>query len=209
MRFCLMDPRPFSWDRLIWMNRQWKGIVFVDFQNEKPPRFILDLIEELQREKIAESIAPCQTFSKSFMMISPATKRKDMVLLLRPLSQEAMSLLEKWRNNQGEQVVMVLSDYVKQYAAEFTGIDKSVKSKDDSAGKSEQKKDDSTKKSKKERRKKNHPSETSEKTNSNDDTVNETPPDETATTDDGTEKPDDGSEVSNESDVADEAGEDQ
>ena len=192
-----MDPRPFTWDRLIWMNRQWKGIVFVDFQNEKPPRFLLDLVEELQREKIAESIAPCQTFSKSFMMISPATKRKDLVLLLRPLNEDSMSLLEQWRNNQGEQVVMILSDYVKQYAAEFTGIEKSVKSKDDSAGKSEQRKDDSTQKSKKERRKKNHPSEPSKEIS--DGAVNETPPDETATTDDGVEKPDDdGADVSDE-----------
>gem|GEM_PF-2394317 len=209
MRFCLMAPRPFSWDRLIWMNRQWKGIVFRNFQNEKPPRFILDLVEELQREKIAESDAPCQTFAKSFMMIRPASKLKDLVLLLRPMNEETMSRLEQWRNNQDERIVIILSDYVKEYAAEFTGIEKSVKSKDDSAGKSEQKKDDSTKKSKKERRKKNHPSETSETANSNDDAVIETPQDETATTDDGTEKSDDGAEVSNESDVADEAGEDQ
>ena len=126
MRFCLMDPRPFSWDRLIWMNRQWKGIVFVDFRDEKAPRFILDLVEELQREKIADSTAPCQTFAKSFMMVSPATKRKDLVLLLRPLNEESLSRLEEWRNNQEEQVVMVLSDYVKQYAAEFTGIGEPV-----------------------------------------------------------------------------------
>ena len=97
MRFCIMAPRPFSWDRLIWMNRQWKGIVFVDFRAEKPPRFILDLVEELQREKIAESDAPCQTFAKSFLMISPATKRKDLVLLLRELNEDCLSRLEKWR----------------------------------------------------------------------------------------------------------------
>ena len=208
MRFCLLDPRFLSWDRLIWMNRQWKGIVFRNFQNEKPPRFILDLVEELQREKIAESDAPCQTFAKSFMMISPASKRRDMVLLLRELEEENMSRLEQWRNNQGEQI-MVLSDYVKEYAAEFTGIDKSVKSKDDSAGKFEQKKDDSAKKSKKERRNKhNHPSESSEKTNSDGDAENETVPDEAAP-DGSIEKTDDGAEVSNEADLSDEAGESQ
>ena len=143
------------------------------------------------------------------MMISPATKRKDLVLLLRPMNQETMSLLEKWRNNQSEQVVMILSDYVKQYVAEFTGIDKSVKSTNDSAGKSEPKKDDSTKKSKKERRKQKSPSESSEKTNSEDGTVNEKSPEETAASDDGTEKTDDGAEVSDETDVSNETPEDQ
>jgi hypothetical protein len=83
------------------MNRQWKGIVFIDFRDENAPHFILSLIEELQREKIAESIAPCQTFAKSFMMVSPATGRRDLVLLMRPLDDEPMNRLETWRNNQG------------------------------------------------------------------------------------------------------------
>jgi hypothetical protein len=108
------------------MNRQWKGIVFMDFRDESAPHFILNLIEELQREKIVESIAPCQTFAKSFMMFSPATGRKDLVLLLRSLSEESMERLETWRNNQGEQTVMILSDYVKQYSPEFTGIGQQV-----------------------------------------------------------------------------------
>jgi hypothetical protein len=109
------------------MNRQWKGIVFLDFRDENAPHFILNLIEELQREKVAESIAPCQTFAKSFMMISPATGRRDLVLLLRPLNTEAMNRFESWRNNQGEQVVMILPEYVKQYATEFTGIGQPLK----------------------------------------------------------------------------------
>ena len=191
MRFCLMDPRPFSWDRLIWMNRQWKGIVFVDFREENAPRFILDLIEELQREKIAESIAPCQTFAKSFMMISPAKKRNDLVLLLRPLNEEALSRLEQWRNNQGEQVVMILSDYVKQYAAEFTGIGQPVEAAKDTGGKAEQKQKDSPRKSKKDRRKDKRPSE-----EANSDTGSKATPDENAT-DDSAEVSNDGSEASN------------
>jgi hypothetical protein len=139
------------------MNRQWKGIVFMDFRNESAPHFILDLIEELQREKIAESIAPCQTFAKSFMMISPATRRKDLVLLLRPLTEEAIARLEKWRNNQGEQMVMVLSEYVKQYAAEFTGIGQPARI-NSSDKEIEQKVDNPPQKPKKDRRKRNRSS---------------------------------------------------
>jgi hypothetical protein len=134
------------------MNRQWKGIVFMDFRDENAPHFILNLIEELQREKIAEIIAPCQTFAKSFMMISPATGRKDLVLLLRPLSEEAMNRLEHWRNNQGEQVVMLLSEYVKQYPAEFTGIGQPVKA-NDTDREIEQKHDNPPRKPKKDHRK--------------------------------------------------------
>jgi hypothetical protein len=55
-------------------------------------------------------------------MMSPATGRKDLVLLLRPLTEEVMTRLEKWRNSQGEQEVMILSEYVAQYSAEFMGI---------------------------------------------------------------------------------------
>ena len=183
MRFCLMDPRPFSWDRLIWMNRQWKGIVIVDFREEKAPHFILNLVEELQREKIADSIAPCQTFSKSFMMVSPATKRKDLVLLLRPLNEENLSRLEQWMNNQGEQVVMILSNYVKQYAAEFTGIGQPIEASVDSGGKVEQKHKDSPRKSKNDRRKGKQPSEPSEEVNS--EVGNEAAPKDETATDDG------------------------
>jgi hypothetical protein len=136
------------------MNRQWKGIVFIDFREENAPHFILSLIEELQREKIAESIAPCQTFSKSFMMVSPATGRKDLVLLLRPLDEAPMTRLENWRNNQEEQVVMILSEYVKQYSPEFTGIGQTMKA-DDSGKEIDQKDDTPPKKSKKDRRKRN------------------------------------------------------
>jgi hypothetical protein len=139
------------------MNRQWKGIVFMDFRDENAPHFILSLIEELQREKIAESIAPCQTFAKSFMMISPATGRKDLVLLLRPLTEEAMDRLETWRNNQGEQMVMILSEYVKQYSAEFTGIGQLGKA-DGSEMKNEQKIDNPPQKPKKDRKKRNRSS---------------------------------------------------
>jgi hypothetical protein len=142
------------------MNRQWKGIVFIDFREENAPHFILDLIEELQREKIAESIAPCQTFAKSFMMVSPATGRKDLTLLLRPLSEDSMNRLENWRNNQGEQVVMVLSEYVTQYTAEFTGIVQPAKTNDPDRA-IEQKSDDPPRKSKKNRRKKDKSAETS------------------------------------------------
>ena len=158
MRFCLMDPRPFTWDRLVWMHRQWKGIVFLDFRDGSAPRFILDLIEELQREGIAESIAPCQTFAKSFMMVSPATKRKDLVLLLRPLDEERVSRLENWRNNQGERVILLLSDYVLQYAAEFTGIDQSAEANDPARKVEQRQHDDSPQKSKKDRRKRSRPS---------------------------------------------------
>jgi hypothetical protein len=135
------------------MNRQWKGIVFMDFRDENAPHFILNLIEELQREKIAESIAPCQTFAKSFMMISPATGRKDLVLLLRPLSDESMNRLENWRHNQGEQVVMVLSEYVPQYAPEFTGIGQLPKPNNSDDSENEQMSDRPSRKSKRSRRK--------------------------------------------------------
>ena len=195
MRFCLMDPRPFSWDRLIWMNRQWKGVVFVDFRDEKAPNFILNLTEELQREGIAESIAPCQTFAKSFMMVSPATKRKDLVLLLRPMDEDIMSRLEQWRtNNQGEQVIMLLSEYVKQYWAEFTGIGQPAKANEsnDSGGKAEEK-DTSKKKSKKDRRKSNQPAATPEPSEPSDevnnDAGNEPIPEESTTTNEGSEVP--------------------
>jgi hypothetical protein len=141
------------------MNRQWKGIVFKDFREENAPHFILNLIEELQREKIAESIAPCQTFGKSFMMISPATGRRDLVLLLRQLTEEAMNRLETWRNNQGEQVVMILSEYVKQHASEFTGVGQPVRVNDPDNKKVDQKEDNPPKKSKKDRRKRGRSSE--------------------------------------------------
>jgi hypothetical protein len=175
------------------MNRQWKGIVFVDFREENAPHFILDLIEELQREKIAESIAPCQTFAKSFLMVSPATKRKDLVLLLRPLNEENVSLLEQWRNNQGEQVVMNLSDYVKQYGGEFTGIGQSGESTNDSGDKSEKTDDkDKSKKSKKERKKRNSDNPSEDKVNDetgNETVPDETPPEENAIVNDGSEIP--------------------
>jgi hypothetical protein len=129
----------------------------MDFRDENAPHFILSLIEELQREKIAESIAPCQTFAKSFMMISPATGRNDLVLLLRPLTEDAMTRLETWRNNQGEQMVMVLSEYVKQYSTEFTGIGRPLKA-DGSDKKVEQKIDGPSPKPKKDRRKRNRSS---------------------------------------------------
>jgi hypothetical protein len=148
------------------MNRQWKGIVFIDFREENAPHFILDLIEELQREKIAESIAPCQTFAKSFMMVSPATGRRDLTLLLRPLSEDSMNRLENWRNNQGEQVVMVLSEYVTQYAPEFTGIGQLPKPNDPDA-ESEQKSDKPSRKSKKSRRKGKQSSEQADSTMEN------------------------------------------
>jgi len=200
MRFCLMDPRPFTWDRLVWMNRQWKGIVFMDFHEENAPHFILNLIEELQNEKISDSIAPCQTFSKSFMMISPATKRKDLVLLLRPLKEENMSRLEHWRNNQGEQIVMTLSDYVNQYVTEFTGIGQSVEVNDsksnDSVNKpSEQKSGNKrSQKSKKGNKKRNNdiPSESPEEVNI--DTGNETMTEEENATGDDLEVSDEGKE---------------
>jgi hypothetical protein len=140
------------------MNRQWKGIVFMDFRDENAPHFILNLIEELQRENIVESIAPCQTFAKSFMMFSPASGRRDLVLLLRPLDEKAMAHLEIWRKNQGEQTVMILSEYVKQYTAEFTGIAQPVKT-NDSDKKIEQKEDNPPQKGKKGRKKRNRPSE--------------------------------------------------
>jgi hypothetical protein len=147
------------------MNRQWKGIVFLDFRDENAPHFILNLIEELQREKVAESIAPCQTFAKSFMMISPATGRKDLVFLLRPLSEGAMNRLESWRNNQGEQIVMILPEYVKQYSAEFTGIGQSLKA-DDSDKKIEPTNDNPLPKPKKEHRKRKQPSKQTGQTDS-------------------------------------------
>ena len=188
MRFCLMDPRPFTWDRLVWMNRQWQGITFLDFQDESPPRFIINLVEELQREGIAESIAPCQTFAKSFMMVSPATKRRDLVLLLRPLNEECMSRLEQWRNNRGEQIIMPLPDYIKQYAAEFTGIGQSAEASDPDK-KVEQVQGGSPKKYKKDRRKQKRPSEPSEEANS-DNTGNEADPEEAVNADDSSEASD-------------------
>jgi len=39
-----------------------------------------------------------------------------------PIAEDSISRLEQWRaNNQGEQVIMILSEYVKQYGPEFTG----------------------------------------------------------------------------------------
>jgi hypothetical protein len=170
------------------MNRQWKGIVFTDFREENAPHFILNLIEEFQREKIAESIAPCQTFAKSFMMISPATGRKDLALLLRPLGEEAMNRLEHWRNNQGEQVVMILSEYVKQYATEFTGISQPLKA-NDADREIEQKHDNPPQKTKKDHRKRNR---SSKQADSN--TGNESAP-ETSVVEDGLEAPSDEAEI--------------
>jgi hypothetical protein len=164
------------------MNRQWKGIVFMDFREEKAPHFILSLIEELHRENIAESIAPCQTFAKSFMMVSPATKRKDLVLLLREFNEEQMNRLETWRNNQGEQVVMILSEYVKQYASEFTGIGQ-PSTTSDSDRETDQKGDGLPRKPKKGRRKRNRPSEEVE-----DNTENK-PESETSAIDGGIDSP--------------------
>jgi hypothetical protein len=92
------------------------------------------------------------------MMASPATGRKDLVLLLRPLDEKSMERLEKWRNNQGEQTVMILSEYVKQYAAEFTGIGQPMKAANDSGKEIEQKVDNPPQKTKKERRKRNRSS---------------------------------------------------
>jgi len=171
------------------MNRQWKGIVFMDFRDEKAPNFILNLVEELQRENIAEGIAPCQTFSKSFMMVSPSTKRKDLVLLLRPMDEDIMSRLEQWRtNNQEEQVIMMLSEYVKQYGAEFTGIGQTAEAPKDSGRKTEQKHENastSRKSKKKDRHKRNHPSE--EVNNKAEEAGNESNPEENVSADDGTE----------------------
>lgn len=163
MRFCLMDPRSFNWDRLLWMNRQWKGIVFLSFQNENAPKFILNLVEELQNKKITESIAPCRLFAKSFMMISPATGRKDLVLLLRELDEKAFSLLEQWRSTQkndtDEQIVLALTDYIAEYAAEFTGINLSVQTAQKGASneKTRNTADKQSEKLKKNRRRANSP----------------------------------------------------
>jgi hypothetical protein len=160
----------------------------MDFRDENAPHFILNLIEEFQREKITESIAPCQTFAKSFMMISPATGRKDLTLLLRPLSEDSMNRLETWRNNQGEQVVMILSDYVKQYAVEFTGIGKPA-AVNDVEKKIEQKDDNGNgnnlpSKSKKNRRKRNrHPEEINNSDDDADAAENESEPSTSATND--------------------------
>ena len=199
-----MDPRSFTWDRLIWMNRQWKGIVITDFRDENAPHFILNLVEELKRENVTESIAPCQTFAKSFMMVSPATKRRDLVLLLRPLNETSMSRLELWRGNQGEQIVMMLSDYVKQYAAEFTGITPAVKTNDnfsdnspDNSGnsKADQEPNKPPRKGKKDRRKRNRPESPEEDNNESGNEGNpEGNPEEENTGDDGSDVPGDGEE---------------
>ena len=68
MNGCLVNSVPLPWDELMRLSEEHQGIVFMNFGNESVPHFILDLVLELEREKVVPAVSPCEVFERTYLI---------------------------------------------------------------------------------------------------------------------------------------------
>jgi hypothetical protein len=118
MPACSMNPEILTWDKLIRLSRSYQGIVFLNLRDENVPHFILDLAQELMREKITSSDAPCEIFIQSGLVNRPAERGKDLALFLKGMKSPEFDRLCHWQSQQTPHA-MSLSDYIATYGDGF------------------------------------------------------------------------------------------
>jgi hypothetical protein len=112
MNNCLLDAIAISWGELIILSERYQGIVFLNLGEESVPHFILDIVLELEREKLVTTISPCKYFEMSCFMDKAHGDRKDLILLLKNMETDLLLLLERWVKRQEPHTVLLLSDYI-------------------------------------------------------------------------------------------------
>ena len=116
MNHCLMNPIPLSWDEFMCLSEKNHGIVFLNIAGENAAHFIIDLVLELEREKIVPVISPCAIFERSYSIDNASRNQKDLLLLLKSMEGEALERLNHWINRQMPGTVISLSDYIAEYS---------------------------------------------------------------------------------------------
>ena len=119
---CLMSPASLSLDELMRLSEQYQGIVFLNLGDESAPHFILDLVLELEREKIVPVVSPCEIFERSYLVENASGSQRDLVLLIKSAGIDVLERLRHWISCQASDTVMSLSDYVAEYKADFEDV---------------------------------------------------------------------------------------
>ena len=104
------------------LSGQYEGIVFLNLGEESVPHFILDLVLELEREKIIPTISPCEIFERSCLIEKDRGDQRDLALLLKSAKIDALERLKDWVSQQAPDAVMRLSDYVSEHNADFADV---------------------------------------------------------------------------------------
>ena len=113
MSHCLMNPVSLSRDELARLSGKYQGIVFLSLgRDESVPHFILDLVLELEREKVVSNVSSCEIFERSCLMDNASGHQKDLALLLKSAEADAFERLKNWVCGQEFHAVALLSDYM-------------------------------------------------------------------------------------------------
>ena len=115
MNHCLMNPVSLSRDELLRLSGKHQGIVFLSLGDESVPHFILDLVLELEREKVVSTVSPCEIFERSCLMENASGHRRDLALLLKSVEADAFERLKRWVSSEASHAVTLLSDYIAEY----------------------------------------------------------------------------------------------
>ena len=116
---CFMNPVTLPWDELICLSGNYRGVVFLNLGDESAPHFILDLVLELEREKVAPDISPCEIFEGSYLIEKASGHQRDLALVLKNIESDALARLNHWVSGQAPDAVMPLSDYAAKYKVDI------------------------------------------------------------------------------------------
>ena len=112
---CLMNAAALPLGELICFSKQYQGIVFLNLGEENVPRFIVDLVSELEREKVTTTVSPCEIFESSRLIDRPHGHQRDLALTLKSADSSARKRLKDWVKRQPPDAVMLLSEYTAEY----------------------------------------------------------------------------------------------
>jgi len=111
-----------SWGELIYLSKQYQGIVFLNLGEENAPHFVLNLVLELEQENVVANIPPCEIFEKTCLMDNAYGHRIDLVLLLKNIETNLFERLKYWLSQQTPHAVMLLTEYMREYNAKFADM---------------------------------------------------------------------------------------
>ena len=107
-----MNSITLPWREFICLNEQCQGIVFLNLGDGSIPHFILDLVLELEREKIISNLSICEIFERSYLIDKDCGNQRDLALMLKNTEIDAFERLRHWISLQGTHTVILLIDYV-------------------------------------------------------------------------------------------------